>query len=265
MMNEYILIWKLLFGAAITNEEYQLKKKLWINFQKEYKEIESEKDNLLKDPNNYIPRDDTIYNIVMESEVYEKLKKSCEKYRLDLLQMYDSYKKEIAIFFKKSIRTELKPYYVYIVNKELNVMEICKDTREYGILILGQEKSDVNLILGLLYSAVGQALGNYEDNDIKDAIIELCIYNELGTILNQSNCYNISRNHEKIKDRIYPYFLMYLGIPEKELKKRAQEDQKEIEENIKYEKGLKKMSLDSFIKYCIENKSIMIKKEIEEL
>ena len=39
MMNEYILVWKLLFGAAITNEEYKLKKKLWTNFKKEYKEM----------------------------------------------------------------------------------------------------------------------------------------------------------------------------------------------------------------------------------
>ena len=265
MMNEYILVWKLLFGAAITNEEYKLKKKLWTNFKKEYKEIENEKDILLKDPNNFIPRDDTIYNIVMESETYGRLKKSCEKYRLDILQIYDHYKKEITNFFKKTIRTEIKPYYVYIVNKELNVMELCQETKEYGIMILGKEKSDVNLLLGLLYGVVGQAFGNYDENDIKEAILELCIYNELGTILNQTNCYNISRNHEKLKEKIYPYFLMYLGIPQKELKRRAEEDHKQIEEDLKYNKTLSRMSLDSFIKYCIKNKSLILNGEIKTL
>ena len=64
VVNDYVLIWNLLFQASISENLYNLKQKIWVNYKKQYNETFKDNLKILKDPKNFIPDDDTIYNIV---------------------------------------------------------------------------------------------------------------------------------------------------------------------------------------------------------
>ena len=81
IVNDYILIWNLLFQASISENVLNLKQYLWDNYKKKYNETYNDKALILKDYKNFIPNDDTIYNIVLENKYYEKVKKQAEKHR----------------------------------------------------------------------------------------------------------------------------------------------------------------------------------------
>ena len=78
VVNDYVLIWNILFQASISESIYQLKQKLWVNYKEEYNNTYRDKNAILKDPKNFIPNDDTIYNIVIETKDYISLKKEAE-------------------------------------------------------------------------------------------------------------------------------------------------------------------------------------------
>ena len=70
VVNDYVLIWNLLFQASISEKVHKLKQKLWINYKREYNNTYRDKEVMLKDPKNFIPNDDTIYNIVLETRLH---------------------------------------------------------------------------------------------------------------------------------------------------------------------------------------------------
>ena len=94
IVNDYILIWNLLFGASISESVHKMKQKIWDTYKLEYNAMFKDKDEILKDYKNFIPDNDIIYNIVLESKEYEKIKKNVEKYRLEVMQVLDKNKKE---------------------------------------------------------------------------------------------------------------------------------------------------------------------------
>ena len=120
VVNDYVLIWNLLFQASISESIYQLKQKLWVNYKDEYNNTYRDKNAILKDPKNFIPNDDTIYNIVLETKDYISLKREAEKYRLTLMKLWDSNKKKIERLVKRVLKIDLKQYTFLIVNEELN-------------------------------------------------------------------------------------------------------------------------------------------------
>ena len=75
LVNDYVLIWNLLFQASVSEKIHKLKQKLWVNYKIEYNNTYRDKDLILQDYKNFIPNDDIIYNIVMETKDYEKIKK----------------------------------------------------------------------------------------------------------------------------------------------------------------------------------------------
>ena len=86
VVNDYVLIWNLLFQASISERIHTVKQKIWLNYQKEYNETFRDLPLILKDSKNFIPKDDTIYNIVLEMKEYEQIKKDTEKFRVALLK-----------------------------------------------------------------------------------------------------------------------------------------------------------------------------------
>ena len=70
IVNDYALIWNLLFQASFSEGIYKLKQKLWDTYRNEYNETFRDKDLIMKDPKNFIPNDDTIYNIILENKNY---------------------------------------------------------------------------------------------------------------------------------------------------------------------------------------------------
>ena len=137
-VNENILIWNLLFQASISEQVYSLKQKLWSNYKDEYNNTYRDKNIILSDPKNFIPNDDTIYNIVKETREYEKVKKSTEKYRMELMKIWDSNKRLINAFVKSILKKELRQYKLFVVNEELNVIDTYFKDEDVGIIIVGK-------------------------------------------------------------------------------------------------------------------------------
>ena len=95
VLNDYVLIWNLLFNASISQSVQSFKQKLWKNYRHSYNDLYKEEEHILKDPKNYIPNDDTIFDMVKNSETYQEIREETEKYRLELLHTWDSLKKDI--------------------------------------------------------------------------------------------------------------------------------------------------------------------------
>ena len=92
VINDYVLVWNLLFGASVSESVHKLKQKIWDTYRNEYNSVFNDKELIMKDYKNFIPNNDTIYNIVMETKDYERLRKQLEKYRIELMQIWDKNK-----------------------------------------------------------------------------------------------------------------------------------------------------------------------------
>lgn len=58
------------------------------------------------------------------------------------------------------------------------------------------------------------------DDNILTTMLELICVNELFTRVSKESKYNIGKSElKKLKQQIYPYFLMYLGVEEKDFEK----------------------------------------------
>ena len=140
VVNDYVLIWNLLFQASINEKIHKLKQKLWINYKKEYNNTYRDKLLMLKDPKNFIPNDDTIYNIMLETKEYEKIKKSTEKYRNQILKIWDDNKKEVSKILSSIVKLEMKPYQILVVTDQLDILDTTspKDSK-VNTIILGKK------------------------------------------------------------------------------------------------------------------------------
>ena len=74
VLNDYVLIWNLLFRASISSNVQTFKQKLWKNYRHSYNELYKEEEHILKDPKNYIPSDDTIFDMVRYSDIYKEIR-----------------------------------------------------------------------------------------------------------------------------------------------------------------------------------------------
>ena len=122
-VNDYILVWNLLFQASISERIQTFKQKLWLNYKKQYNGSFQDNISILKDPKNFIPNDDTIYNMMMEYANYEKVKKNTEKFRIDLLKTWDDIKKNSAQELKDILRFDIKPYQVLVIDPRLDIVD----------------------------------------------------------------------------------------------------------------------------------------------
>lgn len=272
ILNEYILIWNLLFKSSISPDIQKFKQKLWKNYRHCYNELYQEEDYILKDPKNYIPNDDTIFDIVKNSEVYKEIKNETENYRLELLHAWDSNKKEIIKNFKDIVRFDIKIYHVLIVDKKLDVigMNNVKSRRVNTITWGNREDSDNYLlaVINIIEHVLRKELANYqvEYKDIVDAIIELAIDNELTSRMLNKSVYLRGDNSLKfLKKQLYPYFLMYLGYSKEEILNRMLKDKIIFElDKYTYERHLATVDLKTFIDFCIKNQRYILKiRELE--
>ena len=51
-VNDYVLVWNLLFQASISEQIYKLKQKLWTNYKEKYNNTYRDKNLILKDDKN---------------------------------------------------------------------------------------------------------------------------------------------------------------------------------------------------------------------
>ena len=261
IINDYVLIWNLLFKASISEKIYNLKQKMWNIYKEKYHAILYDKEEILKDYKNFIPNDDTVYNIVLENEDYLYLKRNTEKYRLALLNLWDKKKKETNYLYCKILRMNIPDYTFFVVNKELNTIE---QTTE-NTLIVGKEiaKEDPNKLLIQINREIvkNHIHPKKKDSMITEAIIEFAVYNEYGTMLSKKSAYQYGDPKLfELKNYLYPYWLMYLGVPKEEFFSYMMRDKMVFEESkYAYEKELKKMNLEEFIDFCIRNERYIVR------
>lgn len=270
IINDYILIWNILFQASVSEPIYKLKQRLWDTYKEQYNDTYKDRITILKDVKNYIPNDDTIYNIMLESKEYQKIKKETEKYRLEVISLWN---RKISNQIKQIIRKDIPDYTVYLIDNRLEVLEIPNiSSVDVKIAILGKKISkdeQEKLIISVIESILKKELNTYKDKDkfIANAIIELAIENELATSLsNISHYYSSESKLINIKRQIYPFWLMYLGISKEQMTKYMNRDKIAFDVNkFPYETNLKNLDITDFIDFCIQNKKRIIREEQLEL
>ncbi len=272
VLNDYVLIWNLLFSASISSNIQDFKQKLWKNYRHSYNALYKEEEHILKDPKNYIPDDDTIFDMVKNSDIYKEIREETEKYRLELLHTWDSLKKDLNKNLKEILRFDIKLYHVLVVDKKLDVigMTLPKSRRVNTITWGNRVDSDNNTlaIINIIEHILRKELASYEVEykDIVDAIIELAIDNELvSRTLNKSVYLRGDNSLKYLKRQLYPYFLMYLGYSKEEILNRMMEDKIIFElDKYTFERGLATVDLKTFINFCIKNQKHILKiKELE--
>ncbi len=270
-LNDYLLIWNLLFQTSISNETQRLKEKLWKNYRHLYKALYKEEAKILKDPKNYIPDDDTIFDMVKATDVYKKIRKETEEYRLFLMHYYDEMKKTINNYFKDIIRFDIKMYHVLVINPRFNAVEMkTVKSRKVNTISWGMmnDQNDGELaIISIISHTLRKELKDYETDyqEIVDGVVELAIDNELATRIKGKSYYLKGDNSLKfLKKQIYPYFLMYLGSNKDEMINYMARDNIIFDvDNYTFTRSLAASNLKEFISFCIENQKYIL--QIEEL
>ena len=261
IVNDYLVIWNLLFQASISEDIYKLKQKIWETYKSEYNSIYKDKEQILKDYKNFIPNDDTIYNIVLGTKDYEKLKKQLDKYRIEIMRIWDKNKKETDHLIKNIVRIKLPKYNMFVVNKELNII----DYPTSDSIIIGKEidrRNTLKILLDLNKIIITTNIKRYKENYVpfKKAIIELAL-NEYATRLTNRSFYQVGDPKlSSLKRFLYPYWLMYLGVSKNDLEEYMMRDKIVFDiEKYAYEKELKKMNLETFIDFCIRNQRYIVR------
>ncbi len=267
VLNDYVLIWNLLFNASISSNVQEFKQKLWKNYRHSYNALYKEEEHILKDPKNYIPDDDTVFDMVKNSEMYQEIREETEKYRLELLHTWDTLKKELNKNFKEILKFDIKLYHVLVVDKKIDIigMTIPKSRRVNTITWGNRSDSDdyILAIINIIEHIVRKELINYQEEykDIVDAIIELAIDNELTSRILKKSVYLRGDNSLKfLKRQLYPYFLMYLGYSKEEILNRMLADKIVFElDKYTFERQLATVDLKAFIDFCIKNQRHILK------
>lgn len=266
IVNEYILVWYLLFQQSISVKLNNYKQKLWNNFQNEYIHLEKEKQLILKDPKNYIPDNDTIYDLIKDFDDYNDVLKETDKYKVNVLKVWDSYKSKVNKELTNILRFEIKDYNILLVNPKLNVIDLsAKGDGKTNTIVYGKKMktNPVEAMMELVYIILRKELKefNEENREIVEAIVELAILNELGTRITGKSCYLIGRSeYQLLKRQIYPYFLMYLGVDRDDLVSYMRRDGIIFDQSsYTNEVKLRKINLKEFINFCINNKKIILR------
>lgn len=256
IINDYVLIWNILFQPSYNDEINNLKMKLWSEYKKEYNNTFNDRDEILKDYQNFIPDDDIIYNFIKEQKRYTKIKKEVEKYRNELLKVWDKNKKEINSILRKHIHKNINPYEIFVVTKDLNLIDATvPNNPNRGILIVGKDDHTMNILLNIILFILRKEIPLKNENDIvTKSIIELLVLNEIPTNITKQSYY-ISGNPSLLdfKRKIYPYWLMFLGVKQSDFAEYMKRDKIAFNiDNYKYNKYLSRKDLSEFIDYIYE-------------
>lgn len=266
VVNKYLLMWYILFESSISEDIHALKMDIWNNKKDKYVKLKDEKDIITKDLDNYIPDDDDVFDDIETSFAYKKIKKETNKYRLMLLEIWDKSKKTYMKELTNILKVDLKNNYtVCILNPALEVSEVDTDNK---VITIGKKlsiKEKDDFLTYLIYKIIKRDLLNIEAKDkyILSTVVELAITNELYTRVTKESKFNLGKKELKIvKNLIYPYWLMYLGVDIKDFEKHMIRDSIMFNiEKYEYDKSLKDLNIFEFIDYVIKNKKIIFNKD----
>ena len=226
--NDYLLTWNLLYGASFSQPVQDFKEKLYKKHKKFYKAIAKDKKEMLSDYKNFILDDDTIYNYVFETKIFNKLKLDTEKHRNSLLEIWDKYKKDINKELKNILKFSLKDDYNIIVLHP--IMDSVLKEKNVNTIAWGMRKDlkdPIKTLTDIVYVLVENELGDYNSKykDIVYIVLELAIKNELYVRLSNKSTYlQTKEEYIYLKRQLYPYFLMYLGYDKDDFPKYMRRD-----------------------------------------
>lgn len=265
VVNDYLIAWYLLFKPSFSEEVQLLKEKLWTNHQKEYNSMQKENIEILKYTKDFIPDDDTLYNLVFESDVFKKIKRDTLKYHKQLLETWDKNKKDIEKNISEILRFKSEHIYtVLVVNPNLDIVEFIKANPKKNIAWGKKNESDIlKDLINVIYTCLKYEIGDFqrENTEITTAILDLAINNELHTRISESSKYTEGYKKLRVLRRqLYPYWLMYLGCDVEELITYMMRDQIAFDiDKYTIERGLKTVDLYGFIDFCCKNQKYIIR------
>lgn len=272
IVNNYLLIWHLLYQSSVSDEIHRLKEKLWEDYKKEYSSIYNDKILILSSPRDFIPDDDFIYNMVESSIYFKSLKQDTNRYRLNVMEAWDKNRKKYNNELNKILKTDIDcTYDICVVHPSLDVVECDLDTKT---LTIGKKvilKDKDNFLTYVVYKIVKNEFENIKtpERDIVTAITELLITNELYTRVTKESKYQLGKKSiRELKEKIYPYFLMYLGVTKNDFPKYMQRDNIYFDiNNYNYISYLKNIDIYSFIDFVIKSKNniLNIKNNVESV
>lgn len=259
IINKHLLIWHLLYQSSVSMEVHKLKQKLWMDHKKEYTLVHKDKEIILKELDDFIPDDDTIYNMVETSQIFKKIKKETSQYRYTLLQIWDENRRKYMRHLNNILRYDTRDNYkICVVHPSLDVIETDFDT---NIITIGKKVSmrdKDNFLTYLMYKIIKNDLNNIKtsERDIVDAVAELALTNELYTRVTEESKYSMGKkNLRSLKEKIYPYWLMYLGVKQEDMQKYMIRDNIFFNVNdYTYDNHLGYVDLVTFIGFIIKNK-----------
>ena len=264
--NDYLLAWYLLFKSSFSEEVQKLKVKLYQNYGKQYMRLEKENVEILKYNNDFIPDDDTIYNIIFESEIFKEIKRETDKHRQFLMKAWDTNQKKIKAILREILRFNIKDeYHILVIHPKLDTVEYMRANPKKNISWGKSDDKDdgIKTIMRVIYTLVKYEIGSFqkENREIVSSIIDLAITNELQTRLTGTSKFNEGfRNLKILKKQIYPYFLMYLGADREDLVSYMMRDQIPFDiDKYPIEKELRSVDLFGFIDFCCRNQKFIIR------
>ena len=267
VVNKYLLIWHLLYQSSVSDDIHNLKQELWLEYKKEYSLVHGDKEEILSLLDDFIPNDDLIYNLIEEAPQYKKIKQETNRYRNNILEIWDQNRKIYTKELQQILKFTLKnTYKICVVHPNLDVVEtdFKSNTITIGKKIITRDKD--NFLTYLMYKIVKNEILKLKtsEKDILDVIVELAITNELYTRISKESKYKIGKKDlRELKEKIYPYWLMYLGVKEESFDKYMVRDNIFFDKTkYKYEKMLRTVDIYSFIAYLIKNKKSIFKTKL---
>lgn len=261
--NDYLLTWNLLFGSSFSEAVHTFKQKLYTTHRKQYNSISKDKVEMLSDIKNFIPDDDTLYNLVFETDLFTKLKKDTEKHRLQLLKIWDRYKKEINKDIKEVLKFPLKEdYNIVVLHPIMDTTLTLKGCTTIGWGNRKDLKNPVLTLTNMIYYIIKSELGDFEKKykEFIDVVLELAISEIYTRISGTSTYLQGDKTLTFLKKQIYPYWLMYLGCEKEDFPRYMMRDGITFEiDRYMVDKNLKKVNLFDFIEFCIHNQKSIVR------
>lgn len=264
--NNYLLIWNLLYGPSISMKMHMFKQKLWLIYKKEYKKIENDKDEILSDYKNFIPDDNTIYDLIEDSSVFPVLIKDVEHHRIKLMKEWDLIKRKVNKELSNILRIESDTYQVIVLHPSMESELSSFNAKSIGWGKKADLEDSFVTILKMITLILKEKV-HYQDNtdeDIKNAILELAVENEVYTRMRESNYFRKNQELLSLKKDLYPYFLMYLGINLEDTTPYMMRDNMAFDiEKYTNEIQLRNLDIFEFIDFVVRNKKLLLKNKKE--
>lgn len=260
VVNDYLLAWYILYGASLSKEIDNFKRTLFNKYKKEYNFCYKDKNEIVKYGKDFIPDNDILYNVVIESNLFKYLKKETNRHKLHIEKLWADNKDLINKSIKNIIRVKFKENItLYIIHPRLEIIEYLSD---YNGLIWGSEKDRYDAITIMLLKITNGLFTDVSNNEIVSSILELAIVNEIGKNITSKHAYELGNPMLKvIKRQIYPFWIMYLGYVEKESILNKMIDDKVGFDIDKYliDKNIQKLNIVEFVDFCIKNNRHILK------